>query len=94
MRDGQPSVMRALASAPEPAEVADSAAGAERARAFHWLLDRWTSDGRPGAPHLVLPDAPVVRRGRCVSCGARIRKSRWRCEVCIAAVHEALGSMR
>ena len=41
-------------------------------------------------PLLVLPDAPPIQVGHCLSCGEPIGSRRWRCDECLAAINAAL----
>jgi hypothetical protein len=61
-----------------------------RVRTSRRQLADWVKAERPGVPVFALPGAPPAHRRRCLSCGARIKRSRWRCDACLAAVHEAL----
>ena len=63
-----------------------------RAADFRGQVSAWVSSGRAGVPLLVLPDAPVPRLGRCVSCGEPISKDQWRCRPCLLAVYLALDT--
>jgi len=62
-----------------------------RVRAFRRQLADWVKAERPGVPLLALPGAPPAHRRRCVSCGARVRKGGWRCELCLAAIATVLS---
>lgn len=61
-----------------------------RALAFKRQADAWAASGRGAVPVLVLPEAPAPKLGHCVSCGCTIAGG-WRCDLCLAAVHIALG---
>jgi hypothetical protein len=60
-----------------------------RGRAFRRQRADWVRAERPGLPVFALP-GPLPARSRCLSCGARITRSRWRCDECLAAVHEII----
>ncbi len=66
----------------------------DRVRAFRRQLTDWAKAERPGLPVFALPGAFPAHRRRCLSCGARIKRSGWRCDECIAAVHKALELTR
>lgn len=59
--------------------------------AFRGQLEDWGRSGRPGVPILMLPEAPAPQGDQCVSCGKAIPDGRWRCSLCVQAVHLALG---
>jgi hypothetical protein len=63
----------------------------DRVRAFRQQLDDWVKAERPGVPVLALPGAPPGHRRRCLSCGGRIKRSRWRCDACLAAIATVLS---
>ncbi len=64
---------------------------ARRVAAFRQQVEAWALSGRLGVPLLTLPDAPAPQLGHCVSCGEPIPEGRWRCALCLQAVHLALG---
>jgi hypothetical protein len=62
----------------------------DRVRVFRRQLADWVKAERPGVPVFALPGALPPHRRRCLSCGARIKRGRWRCDGCIVAIDAVL----